>query len=66
MAEDGFRALIEQVRSGDERSAAGLVRRYEPMIRCAARIWLTDPRLGRVLDVDRVAREFGLDGSDDG
>ena len=31
-------------------AAADLVRRFEPMIRRAARVRLTDPRLGRVLD----------------
>jgi RNA polymerase sigma-70 factor (ECF subfamily) len=51
MATDGpFRELIGRVRSGDERAAAELVRRYEPAIRRAARFQLRDPRLGRVLD----------------
>ena len=47
---DGFQSLIERVRAGDEQAAAELVRRYEPMVRRAARVRLTDPRLGRVLD----------------
>jgi RNA polymerase sigma-70 factor (ECF subfamily) len=47
---DGFQALIEKVRAGDEDAAAELVRRYEPMVRRAARVRLADPRLGRVLD----------------
>ena len=51
MPTDGsFRELIDRVRSGDERAAAELVRRYEPTIRRAARIRLRDPGLGRLLD----------------
>ena len=50
-AEGGsFRGLIERVRAGDGPAAAELVRRYEPMIRRAARVRLADHRLGRVLD----------------
>lgn len=45
-----FHDLIRQVRSGDERAAAELVRQYEPQIRRLVRMRLTDPRLGRVLD----------------
>jgi RNA polymerase sigma-70 factor (ECF subfamily) len=45
-----FRALIFRVRRGDEQAAAELVRQYEPAIRRAVRMRLTDPRLGRVLD----------------
>jgi RNA polymerase sigma-70 factor (ECF subfamily) len=48
--DDSFRDLIDRVRAGDERAAAELVRRYEPAIRCAARVRLGDPRLGRLLD----------------
>jgi RNA polymerase sigma-70 factor (ECF subfamily) len=47
---EGFAALIERVRAGDERAAEELVRRYEPMVRRAARLRLADPRLSRVLD----------------
>ena len=47
---DTFRHLIEQVRAGDDQAAADLVQRYEPMIRRAARVRLTDRHLGRVLD----------------
>lgn len=47
---EAFQSLIERVRAGDESAAAELVRRYEPMVRRAARVRLTDPRLGRVLD----------------
>jgi RNA polymerase sigma factor (sigma-70 family) len=45
-----FRALIAQVRAGDEQAAAELVRRYEPAIRRAARVRLVDTRLNRLLD----------------
>jgi RNA polymerase sigma factor (sigma-70 family) len=45
-----FQALIGRVRAGDEEAATELVRRYEPMVRRAARVRLADPRLGRVLD----------------
>jgi RNA polymerase sigma-70 factor (ECF subfamily) len=48
--EDTFRALIRKVRAGDADAAAELVRQYEPEIRRAVRVRLSDPRLGRVLD----------------
>src|SRR5208282_5000541 len=47
---EAFQVLIERVRAGDAEAAAELVRRYEPMVRRAARVRLVDPRLGRVLD----------------
>jgi RNA polymerase sigma factor (sigma-70 family) len=47
---DAFRALIAQVRAGDEQAAAELVRHYEPAIRRAARVRLVDTRLNRLLD----------------
>ncbi|HMC88598.1 MAG TPA: sigma-70 family RNA polymerase sigma factor [Gemmataceae bacterium] len=51
MAEElSFTDLIERVRSGDENAAAELVRRYEPAIRVAVRVRLTDPGLRRFLD----------------
>jgi RNA polymerase sigma factor (sigma-70 family) len=51
MAEDlAFQDLIRRVRNGEETAAAELVRTYEPEIRRAVRIRLTDPRLGRLLD----------------
>jgi RNA polymerase sigma factor (sigma-70 family) len=49
-SDDGFVGLIQRVRAGDEAAATELVRRYEPMVRRAARVRLSDPRLGRVLD----------------
>jgi RNA polymerase sigma-70 factor (ECF subfamily) len=45
-----FEDLIRRVRRGEEEAAAELVRTYEPEVRRAIRIRLTDPRLGRLLD----------------
>ena len=51
MAEElSFTDLIQRVRSGDEKAATELVRRYEPAIRVAVRVRLTDPGLRRFLD----------------
>jgi RNA polymerase sigma-70 factor (ECF subfamily) len=51
MAEDAsFRDLLERVRARDEQAAAELVRRFEPAIRVAVRVRLTDPRLRRQFD----------------
>jgi RNA polymerase sigma factor (sigma-70 family) len=47
---DGFQALVDRVRAGDQAAAAELVRRYEPAIRRAARVRLVDTRLNRMLD----------------
>jgi DNA-directed RNA polymerase specialized sigma24 family protein len=46
----GFAELIRRVRGGDAAAAEEVVRRYEPEIRRAVRLRLTDPRLRRVLD----------------
>jgi DNA-directed RNA polymerase specialized sigma24 family protein len=48
--EPNTRDLLRRIRSGDADAAAELVRRYEPEIRRAIRVKLTDPRLRRVLD----------------
>jgi hypothetical protein len=48
--ETPFRELLRRVRQRDERAAAELVRRYEPAIRVAVRVRLTDHRLRRLLD----------------
>src|SRR5206468_9976043 len=48
--ESSFADLIGRVRAGDGRAAAELVRRYEPAVRVAVRVRLTDPGLRRVLD----------------
>jgi RNA polymerase sigma-70 factor (ECF subfamily) len=51
MSEDNaFDTLMQRVRAGGEAAAAELVRQYEPAIRRAVRMHLTDPRLRRVLD----------------
>jgi RNA polymerase sigma factor (sigma-70 family) len=45
-----FRDLLRRVREGDEAAASELVRTYEPAIRTAVRVRLTDPRLRRLCD----------------
>src|SRR5438105_3109152 len=51
MSDDAISAdLLKRLRAGDGAAAAELVRRYEPEIRRAVRVRLTDPRLRRVLD----------------
>jgi RNA polymerase sigma-70 factor (ECF subfamily) len=45
-----FRDLIRRVRAGDEAAAAELVQHYEPYIRRAVRVRLSDTRLKRLLD----------------
>jgi RNA polymerase sigma factor (sigma-70 family) len=51
MAEsESFPDFIRRLRAGDEQAATELVERYERLIRCEARLRLTDPRLGRLLD----------------
>jgi RNA polymerase sigma-70 factor (ECF subfamily) len=45
-----FAELLRRVRGGDEAAAAELVRRYEPSVRRAVRLRLTDPRLRRAFD----------------
>jgi RNA polymerase sigma factor (sigma-70 family) len=48
--EQSFRELIRRVRAGDAEASTQLVRRYEPAIRLAVHVRLTDPRLRRILD----------------
>src|SRR5438094_412274 len=48
--EDTFRDLLRRVRARDEEAAAELVRRYEPAIRVAVRVRLTDSSLRRLFD----------------
>ena len=48
--EASFRDLIRRVRAGDDRAAEELVRQYEPEIRRAVRVRLTDPDLRRIVD----------------
>src|SRR3954471_7481728 len=45
-----FSDLIRRIRAGDEAAAAALVRTYEPAIRRAARVRLSDSRLRRLFD----------------
>ncbi len=47
---DSFTEFIRRIRAGDERAAAELVQRYEPLIRREIRMQLHDQRLGRVLE----------------
>jgi RNA polymerase sigma-70 factor (ECF subfamily) len=48
--EESFRDLIRRVRAGDAEATTELVRRYEPAIRLAVHVRLTDPGLRRLLD----------------
>jgi RNA polymerase sigma-70 factor (ECF subfamily) len=45
-----FPNLLRRIRAGDADAAAELVRLYEPVIRCEARLHMTDPRLARLFD----------------
>jgi RNA polymerase sigma-70 factor (ECF subfamily) len=45
-----FPELIRRVRARDEQAAADLVRRYEPAIRVAVRVRLSEPALRRAFD----------------
>lgn len=45
-----FPDLLVRVRAGDQSAAEELVRRYEPEIRRAVRVRLTDPNLRRAVD----------------
>ncbi|MEZ6059151.1 MAG: sigma-70 family RNA polymerase sigma factor [Planctomycetaceae bacterium] len=67
-----FERLMERTRNGDEDAAHELVRLYEPEIRRAARMRLTDSRLRRIVDsMDICQSVFGrffkkaMDGSYD-
>jgi RNA polymerase sigma-70 factor (ECF subfamily) len=48
--ETGFIDLIDRLRVRDDRAAAEVVRRYQPALRQAVRVRLTDPALRRCLD----------------
>ncbi len=55
-----FADLMKSTRSGDQDAAMKLVREYEPEIRRAARLRLTDPKLRRIIDsVDICQSVFG-------
>ena len=60
ISDKDFSALIARVRAGDQSAAAELVTLYEPEIRRAARLRLTDPELRRLVDsVDISQSVFG-------
>ena len=50
ITQSAFADLIRRVRTGDQRAAEELVKRYEPQIRREARMRLRDPRLRRIVD----------------
>lgn len=50
MADAPLPELMRRLAEGDQDAASELVRRYEPEIRRAVRVRLTDPRLRRVID----------------
>lgn len=55
-----FTDLIQKTRSGDQDAARQLVELYEPEIRRAARLRMTDPQLRRLVDsVDICQSVFG-------
>jgi RNA polymerase sigma-70 factor (ECF subfamily) len=58
--ENAFRALISRIRTGDQQAMAELVRRYEPALRRAVRLWLRDPHLRRLLDSTDVCQSVLL------
>lgn len=55
-----FAALIERTRAGEEDAASQLIELYEPEIRRAARLRLTDPEMRRIVDSMDIAQSvFG-------
>jgi RNA polymerase sigma factor (sigma-70 family) len=58
--EMSFRDLIGRVRRGDQQAASEVVRRYEPAIRRAVRLRLTDVRLRRTCDSMDVCQSVML------
>lgn len=60
LADEEFAKLIQRVQAGDQDAARQCVRHYEPEIRRAARVRLSDPRLRRIVDsVDICQSVFG-------
>jgi RNA polymerase sigma-70 factor (ECF subfamily) len=51
-----FQEFLRRVRAGDEQAASELVRLYEPEIRRAVRVRLSESRLGRILDTEDVCQ----------
>jgi RNA polymerase sigma-70 factor (ECF subfamily) len=55
-----FTELLQRVRAGDQEAAREFVLEYEPEIRRAARLRLTDPKLRRIVDsIDICQSVFG-------
>ncbi len=55
-----FTNLLQRTRNGDQEAARKLVAEYEPEIRRAARLRLTDPKLRRIVDsIDICQSVFG-------
>jgi RNA polymerase sigma-70 factor (ECF subfamily) len=60
LSDDEFTSLMNQARSGDAEAAQKLVELYEPEIRRAARMRLTDSKLRRIVDsIDICQSVFG-------
>ena len=59
--ENSFVDLIAQVRAGDERAAADLLRFYEPQVRRIVRVRLTDPRMRRQIDTMDICQSVMSD-----
>lgn len=60
LSDDEFSELMRRTRAGDQDAARELVELYEPQIRRAARLRLTDPGLRRMVDsVDICQSVFG-------
>jgi hypothetical protein len=55
-----FHDLIRRVRARDEQAAEELLRRYEPVVRVAVRVRLTDPNLRRWLDSMDICQSIFL------
>lgn len=53
---DEFRELLRRVRAGDADAVTRLVRQYEPAIRLAVHVRLTDPALRRLLDSQDICQ----------
>ncbi|MEP3479952.1 MAG: sigma-70 family RNA polymerase sigma factor [Fuerstiella sp.] len=60
LSDEDFAALVEKARAGEQDAATEMVRLYEPEIRRAARLRLTDPEMRRVVDsIDIAQSVFG-------
>src|SRR5262249_59532535 len=53
---EAFRHLIRQVRAGEPQAIAQMVRQYEPAIRLAVHVRLTDPALRRLMDSQDICQ----------